>query len=303
MWMWEGKRKNGMAVPRQLAVILLTFFSACMAGCASTTQYAQFAQAGSLYATAVDQLLITAGNTKIDATSESLLQDDALSNQTVDSYEKLSSVDRERLAIIRRLRTHAQLLARYFGLFNELATSDAPQRAQQEVGAVVTSLNTIGQKLRGSDLVANPDVFKAVTQVAVGLKIRGIARKELTERKETIQVELTTQEVLLKALSGSIEKDLKIATQSMEQRLVIQPLIAVAPIAKPDQWVADRRKVLTAQETVAELDTASDAAQRLREAFEDLVQDKLNLQQLNTILADLESLLTIAEAINRRPGG
>src|SRR5262245_45753304 len=94
------------------------------------------------------------------------------------SYEKLSSVDRERLAIIRRLRTHAQLLARYFGLFNELATSDAPQHAQQEVGAVVTSLNTIGQKLRGSDLVANPDVFKTVTQVAVGLKIRGLARAE-----------------------------------------------------------------------------------------------------------------------------
>jgi hypothetical protein len=247
--------------------------------------------------------LITAGNTKIDATSESLLQDDALSNQTVASYEKLSSVDRERLVIIRRLHTRAQLLARYFGLFNELATSDAPQHAQQEVGAVVTSLNTIGQKLRGSDLVANPDVFNTVTQVAVGLKIRGLARKELTERKETIQVELTTQEVLLKALSGSSEKDLKIATQSMEQRLVIQPLIAVAPIAKPDQWVADRRKVLTAQETVAELDTASAAAKRLRGAFEDLVQDKLNLQQLNTLLADLESLLTIAEAINRRSGG
>jgi len=93
-------------------VVILT------AGCASTKQYAGFAQAGTVYTVAVDRLLVTAGNTGIDATSERLLQDDALKNQDLDSYQKLSSVDVERLAIIGHLRTHAQLLGHYFRLLN-----------------------------------------------------------------------------------------------------------------------------------------------------------------------------------------
>lgn len=282
------------------AVICLGIIAAFLGGCASTAQYASFAKAGTVYASAVDQLLVVAGNTKVDATSESLLQDDALSNQSLESYRKLSGVDRERLAIIRRLRTHARLLARYFGLLNDLAASDTPERAQEGVGALAASIDALGKELRSGGLTANPDVFAAAGKLVVGLKIRRIAREELATRQETIRVELSTQEILLKELAGSIQKDLKLATQSVEQRRVIEPLLALHPVEKPDQWVAIRRKVLTAQESVGELDTASEAAKKLREAFEDLVQDKLDLQRVNTLLVDLDSLLGIVELISER---
>jgi hypothetical protein len=108
----------------RIAVVVLAILIAFAAGCASTKQYTRFAQAGTIYTGAVDKLLLVVGNTGVDATSWRLLQDDAIKNQDLESYEKLSSIDKERLVIISSLRTHARLLERYFSLLNELATSD-----------------------------------------------------------------------------------------------------------------------------------------------------------------------------------
>lgn len=280
-------------------VITLAALIIFASGCASTKQYALYAQAGTTYVAAVDRLLITAGNVGIDATSERLLQDDMLKNQDLDSYQKLSTVDVERLAIIGRLRTHARLLARYFGILNELATSDTPERAREAVGGIVNRLNTLGNGLRGRELVPNKEAFTAVTKVTVGFIIRGLLRDELNKRKDMIQIELKTQEELLKALTDAIQHDLTIINQTREQRLVIAPLVATTPVVKPDDWVTHRRMVITSQARVAELATAGGAAGELREAFEDLVKGELDLEGVNTLLTDLESLLAVAEAINR----
>lgn len=239
-----------------------------------------------------------AGNMGIDATSERLLQDDALRNQDLRSYQKLSSIDKERLEIISRLRTHAQLLERYFSLLNELATSDAPERAQQAVGGVVDGLNSLGKQLRGSELVPNKDAFTAVTKLAIQFKMRSVLKDELDKHKDTIQVELKTQQELLKVLAKTIQHDLTIINEVREQRLVINPLIATEPISRPDEWVAHRRVILTSEMKMADLSTASDAARKLREAFEDLISGKLDLERVNILLSDLESILVVAEAIN-----
>lgn len=52
-------------------------------GCATTQEYAGFAQAGLSYAAAVDRLLVASRATTIHATSNRLLRDDALSNLTL----------------------------------------------------------------------------------------------------------------------------------------------------------------------------------------------------------------------------
>jgi hypothetical protein len=269
------------------------------AGCTSTQEYARFAQAGTTYSAVVDRLLVATAQTGIDATSERLLQDDKLSNQDLKSYRKLSGIDEERLVIVGRLRAHAKLLSQYFQLLNQLATSDAPQRAQQAVEGITDRLNALGTELRGSGLVSNKDAFAAVTQLVVGFAIRASLKDEFNKRKETIQIELKTQEEMLKALSGAIQHDLTITNQAREQRLVIDPLIATTPIAKPDEWISNRRIVLISQASVAELGTASQAAEELRSAFEDLVAGKLNLQRVNALLSDLESILSVTEAIKR----
>jgi hypothetical protein len=268
-------------------------------GCTSTQEYARFAQAGTTYSAAVDRLLVTAAQTGIDANSERLLQDDGLSNQNIPNYEKLTNVDEERLRIVGRLRTHARLLSQYFQSLNELATSDTPQRAQLSVERIAEGLNKIGTELRGSPLVADSNAFGAVTKLAVGFAIRAALKEEFNKRNETIQRELKTQEELLNILSSGIQRDLETIRATTEQRLVIDPLIAVTPIAKPDEWISNRRRILFSSQTVAELGTASQAARELRVVFEDMVGGKLDLARVNTLLIDLNSILSVAEATIR----
>lgn len=280
-------------------VLMLAILATLATGCASTEQYAQFARAGTVYTAAVDRLLIAAGNTAIDKTSEALLQDDELSNQTRGNYEDLSQKNKDYLKVIFRLRDHARLLARYFSLLDELANSDAPDRAQQAIGGVADALNTSGGLLRKSELVPDKEVFTSVTNISVGFIIRGLLKKELKERKKAIQIELKTQEELLKALNNDIQQNLGQILSRQEERLVIKPLIEARPVANPDGWIARRRKIITTECKLEELKTASDAARKLREAFEALVTGKLSLQRINILLTDLESILAVAETINK----
>jgi hypothetical protein len=282
-----------------VTVVVVAILIAFAAGCASTKQFTGFAQAGTTYANAVDKLLLVAGKTGVDATSWRLLQDDAMKNQDLESYKRLSSTDKERLAIISRLRAHGRLLKRYFSLLNELATSDSPERAHQAMGDVVDGINSLGKQLRGNELVSNKDAFAAVTKLAIGSRIRSILRDEFEKHKDTIRVELNTQEQLLKALADAIQHDLTITNEIREKRLVIDPLIAKEPVSRPQEWVGDRLAVLTSEAKVEELSTAGDAARELREAFEELVSGRLDLERVNILLSDLESILAVAETINR----
>jgi len=242
-------------------------------------------------------------NIEIDTTSEKLLQDDDLSNQTQQLYENLSNEDEKLLKIVTQLRQHVQLLSGYFGLLYELATSDAPDRAKKAIGdnssGIIGNLNTIGSQLRGSGLItgAAADVAAPITKLVVGGIIRGALKDELEERKETIQKELALQEELLQALSDKISHDLTITRETRERRLVIAPLTSPTPISKPEEWIANRRSVLTMKLTADQLKTASNNVRKLRDAFEDLVSGKLTLDRVNSLLADFDALLSIAEKL------
>ena len=284
-------------------VAILAWMALSFAGCASTQPYAKFAQAGTVYVTAADKLLLAAGNVSIDATSERLLQDDAMQNLDADQYRQLSQVDVERLEIFGRLRTHIRLLGRYFLLLNQLATSEAPDRIEKQIGEVADGLNSLGKQLRESPLITNEKEVTAITGLTMGFAIRGRLKEELNRRKDTIQVEIKTQEEMLRALGRTLQHDLTIINQAREQRWVIVPLISPAPIANPDAWIDRRRTILTSSLRLTELDTAADAARTLRESFENLVGGKLSVESVDTMLTDMEGILAVAESIHSQPGG
>src|SRR5262249_24976789 len=127
-------RRTHMRVYSRRGVAVFLSLAIFAAGCKSTKEFANLAQAGTTYAAALDNLLVATVNIEIDTTSERLLQDDALSNQTPQQYKNLSSEDEKLLKIVTQLRQHVQLLSRYFGLLYELATSDAPDRAKKAIG-------------------------------------------------------------------------------------------------------------------------------------------------------------------------
>jgi len=288
-------------VPSEIDVrlIIILFAALGLTDCASTRQYSRFAHVGSIYTAVLDRVLVVAGKVEIDANSERLLQDDALSNRSLADYRAVSKVDVDNLKTISVLRAHGRLLGRYFSLLNDLATSDAPDRTKAAIDGTVVNLNQLGATLRGSELMANAEAPGTAAKLVVAFGIHVVLREELGRRKETIEEELKTQEVLLPALAKAIETDVRMVNDLREERWVIEPLIAKAPISNPDEWVTRRRTVLTAEGTVGELRSAAGAARELRESFEDLVRGTLTLDRLNDVLTDLEATLALIEVVNR----
>lgn len=275
--------------------ISLSLFTA---GCDSAKQYASFAQLGSTYAAAIDRVLVIAGNLKIDATSEQLLADKRLAGPTLESYRAVSAVDEERLKVINQLRAHVHLMGRYFSALNDLATSTAPDGAATAASGAAQGLEQAGLKLRAGNVVS------PVAKIVVSSVIRGALRRELDNaRQVTIRTELTLQEKLIDEMAGIVQHDVGLLRESLENRVVIGPLIATGPIADPDQWVFNRRIVLNLTSVPQELQTASAAVKKLREAFENLIEGKLTADRVNSVLTDFNAILAVGDTLKKDLGG
>ncbi|MGV0104209.1 Lipoprotein [Nostoc sp. DSM 114160] len=276
-------------------VVVFAVIATLTTGCRSTDEYKKFAKAGNEYANAVDKLLDAATDIHIDKTSEQLLKDDQITNQTREDYEKLTETDEERLEVIDNLCKHNNLLRDYFQLLNELASSDAPVRAEGEINGVVDNLNNIGKELQKSDLIKNPGLFEGITNLVVSSQIRGALRNELEKRNGTIMRELTIHTAMLKSLGDSIEQDTKLIRIAEEDRLVIRPLTQDAEIPDKEAWIETRREILTRRQG-KELKDASNTLSEFQGVFQGLIEGKLNLARLNSFLQDVDNFLQIVEA-------
>ncbi|MCI5150033.1 MAG: hypothetical protein D3916_11710 [Candidatus Electrothrix sp. MAN1_4] len=279
------------------STIIIPVAALLLSGCATPqrSEYAAFAQAGSGYAAAVDKLLVAAGEAQVDSTSWTLVGDKNDGGIDEATYKKRTQEDIDRLTELRRLRTHAQLLGNYFVQLEVLATSDAPDRAKSAIKGVVKSITDLS--LSSSEaLPALPTLGRGI----VDANIRAALKEELTsERKEVLRKELQLQKVLLTQLSGQIAVALKEAKQIKEFDLVITPLIAGgSPLVKPENWVAKRHEVMYMSETVEELKLAATAACKMQVTFDALLSGEDVTGSINSLIIDIERILTIAEAIN-----
>ncbi len=286
----------------------IVFVSVLNSACwLSPKEAARFAKAGTTYTTAMDLLLVRSGDLSIDANSEFTLAQDSRGNVTTDQYVMLRNADRERLKVINRLRRHTKLLAKYFELLFELSTSKAPEETSSAINGLVGSINSVGTEIRGSGIFTDAarTAVSSVGQVIVTAQIRQAINRELNARKIVIRQELVTQEELLKILSADIEQNLNIANLTKERRLVIAPLTAVAPIRPEDinKWKENRREAVRAQATIDDLNTASDAVKKLREAYESLLSGNLDISRINDALSDFEIIISTAESIKEATGG
>jgi len=285
-----------------IAVAALAIFTS---GCRSTEEYQKLSKAGTEYTTALDSLLTVAGEMRIDASSELLLRSRSFVPQTIDAYRERTKLDTERLAVLEDVREHNHLLAKYFELINELASSKAPEQIQGEVGNIADNLNKIGVKLRKSNLIKNKDALQSISGLIVSSKIRGALGEELRKRKDTIALEFNTQKELLQALSDSVSADIKTISEQQESRLVIKPFLSTAVVDKirastlinADGWISVRRTILTMKATADELDNASAAMNKFNEVFKDFVEGKLNQSRLNSLLSDIESFVSVVEKL------
>ena len=275
------------------SLVLITLIPALMLGCiTSRSEFTTFAQAGGGYATAVDQLLVAAGTAQVDSTSWGLVAHKVDGTLNDNTYEVLDAEDSNRLKETNRLRRHAQLLGQYFGLLESLATSDAPGQTEEAIKGVVKELNNLNLQLP-----QGVSALPAFGALAVDLRIRVALRKELDKRKDVIRSEILIQEKLLKQLSAQITHALRRNKQNMENELVINPLNDNKPLKNPEQWVSTRRRVVYMETTIQEINNVSQAATKLRQAFEGLLSGEITIGRLNALITDIEGILSIAETI------
>lgn len=95
-------------------VIIFTVIATLTTGCRSSEEYKKLTDAGTKYAEAVNELLTTAGDIRIDLTSEQILRDDRQSNQSLENYTQRSQSDLKRLQVIEEVRNHNTLLKNTF---------------------------------------------------------------------------------------------------------------------------------------------------------------------------------------------
>jgi len=325
-----------MVCPKSRILAVAILLAALTLGCASTQQYAQVAQAGSAYATAMQELLGATGDIWVESDSVFLLKQKSLLHQQIfieeilpptpkddpkcekeptrekafacylkKEYAKFRQNDQDNLATIAQLQAHVRLLGEYFDLLQKLATGGYPEKTQKSVQGLLKGISDLGNVLRQNPLLASDQIELAgsFANLAVEFAIRGMLRKAL-EENGVIRRELATQEKLLARVSHQLKVDLGRTREWQETRLLKQPYLAVGPgVPDPDGWVKNRRLLIGMGETVEQVDKAAGAAKQLRQAYEDLVGGKVSPSTLNNLLADLEKFIALAEAVKRAAGG
>ncbi|MCI5226862.1 MAG: hypothetical protein D3918_09440 [Candidatus Electrothrix sp. AX2] len=281
------------------SILIIPLAGLLLIGCATHQQseYAAFAQAGSKYSHAIDNVLVAAGQAQVDNTSWRLVEFNRKFPVSDEEYQKQTNVDLERLTVIRDLRSHAQELAKYFGQLNSLATSDAPERTSTSIDGVVNNLNVLSSTLRTS----TPEAFSSLTplaEIVVEGRIRKVLREELEKRKDIIREELRVQEVILNFLKKDIAHLLALSKDLKERTLVLEPLQTGSPLAQPEEWVKKRRKVMYLQEQVEELSAAQNLAGNMSKTFNALLSgNKDAVTKINILLDDIENILKVADTI------
>jgi hypothetical protein len=280
--------KRAMIIP--VASLLL------LSGCATppTREYADFAQAGSKYATAVDKLLDAAGKAQVDSTSWGIVDVKEKTGVVSEKkYRELTKIDEEHIEIIGKLQGHARLFGRYLKLLNELATSDAPGRTKTEIEGVIKGM----AELSSRPVTPSPAV-SAVAEIFVDASIRKELKDELIKRKHVILKELELQKELLATLGEQVSHALTLVKGTKEQQLLLVPLAVDGALAKPEEWVAKRRDIIYMEETAKELGTAQEVAEEMSNTFEALTTGKDVAGRINALIIDIERIVAVADALN-----
>ena len=71
------------------------------------------------------------------------------------------------------------------------------------------------------------------------------------------------------------------------------------PISDPDTWIEQRRNIRTMTISVEALKNAAQASDEFKKSFQLLLEDKFTLARANALLADIESLIKVAEDIKK----
>ena len=246
--------------------IAVALAAGALCGCVSATPYRELADAGATCSKAIVALTRAAEELAIDASSERLLQDDALANADLETLRRFDAEDAARVAVLDRLAGHARLTGRYFTLLGRLVDGAPGPATLAARAAAADALDEAGAALRGTAPAGEVRAARTAGAAALGFHGRALARREFETRAPVLERELATQGELVAALGAAMRHDAEIVAAARAQRLVVEPLLAEAPVADADRWIAERRARSARATAGAELAAAERAVKNLRAA-------------------------------------
>lgn len=295
--MITAMRKNRINAV-SLAPILGLLLTSCGA---SIAEYQKFAAAGKEYYGAVELLADSFKDIIIESSSEKLLRNDT-QNEPVEValYTRVADDEAQAIDLLAGLKLHSRLLKRYFLALENLATSDAPDRAQAATNSIVEELTGISAQLSSNPWVIAEEKkagISAIPALALKYKIKGALGSELLNRKDTIYRELLLQEYTIKAINSIIASELDNIRENRENRSIYLPYISETPIDNKDGWVKKRVEIKALPVTIQALTSVENTATKLREAYTELLSDDLTLTRARILLTEVEEFADVVNKI------
>ena len=277
--------------------VLVAVVATLSTGCRYSKQYKTLAETGDSYTDAVDTLLEEAKKLHIEASSETILADDRISNQTPEQYQENAAKDREIIATINEIKNHNQLLKDYFNKLLDLATTKAPEDTKKEITGIAENLEKVSENLKKTSFFPEERVLQVIGNLVINSKIQGALREELEKRDKLILRELTIQQEMLKKVSEFMKFRNDIKQNAKELHFVIRPLIREEKMTYQEErkWIDERIGILKSDNEMQELEAASEALQEFKDVFKDTVEGKITVARLNSALEDIDDFLALLE--------
>jgi hypothetical protein len=278
-------------------IVVVTFLVTLISGCRSNDDYNKLGEAGIKYIDAVNLLLDESAKARVDLSSEQILANDRISNIDPNEYTGTSDRDRKRIKYISLIVQHNLMLKKYFLLLQELANSDAPQKAQTEIGTVAKNLVSLGSLIR-TGASAAPDAtgisrLGSGVNFIVKLQIREALKQELEKRGKLISNELTIQEEALKDIGKIVLEDKEKISKLQENRLVVRSIVSSNPIGDESGWIKTRQGILTMTIMSENLKSASSTLSNFKDIFESFLEGKSDIKSVNIFLSEVEAFVKL----------
>ncbi|MHC4990444.1 MAG: hypothetical protein ACYTGC_05635 [Planctomycetota bacterium] len=293
---------NGSSTARVVGHAIALVAAVNLAACTSARidQFERFAEAGVAYSGAIDALTLEAANAAIDADSAVL----ARARDALDGEERTRTVLehndllKQRVALLRDLQRHADLLRNYFLVLGAMAGSDAPEGLGAAAEQVVTSMQLVSGRIRDARVGDAPisDFAGSVVRITVARFQRAVLEHELKMRSMMLERELDLQHAALQAIAAEMSADLEAVLGQQELVEVIDPYRSASG-SLPRTWTRRRREILTATAAVESASAAAEAAASLKHSFVALAENRYSLSDFRALMADVDEILTLLERV------
>ncbi|MFV1987926.1 MAG: hypothetical protein ACC682_11655 [Gemmatimonadota bacterium] len=281
------------------------FGAACASGGARVARFDAFAEAGTQFADAVPAVLdasfegaVATSSLALEQARPGLLLLPDSVRETV-MLEQLQQNDADlvtRLETLRDVKRHARLLREYFVALQALAQTGAESSGLTDVtGGFVEALATVAPSIGEATIGGQPvsELLPPVVDFAVTSFQSQVLEDELRRNAGAIERELALQVAFLTAVAETMASDYELVFAADDLDRIRTPYVRAGSL--PRSWSDRRLGSFRRQSALSSVDAASRAAERLRTAFIQLVENRIDQATIAALFIDIHGMLTFVE--------